>query len=113
MSTPPSIGELRCRLHFQIETETANARGGTDRTWQTAFRLWGSITVRSGLPYRITERLEPAPTHRIVVRYNKNINRRQRIRYLNDYFVIDEINPLWFGNKRFMSLDVSQQDVVV
>lgn len=107
------IGDLRARLYFQEKEEVVNSRGGIDTTYDDSFAAWGKIIPTSGMPYQITNFQEPKHTHRIFIRYNSEVDRRQRIRYKDQYFLITTINLHEAGSKKYLELLVDQQDVVI
>ena len=75
-------GDLRHRIDFQVETETADGMGGKNLTWAAVYRavpaaIW-PVSSRERLD---NLKLESEITHKIRVRYISGITSKHRIKY--------------------------------
>lgn len=89
------IGELNKRVTIQYPTKVSDGRGRFDITWNDAATVWAAIWPISAKESIQSDRLFGEITHRIRIRYRRNIRTSWRIKFGDRKFNISgpPINP--------------------
>ena len=74
-------GELRARLCLEVPLETRDETGGVIREWVVWARPWARVDAVSGREGWIADRGEQAVTHRVTIRWRRNMNGGMRFRF--------------------------------
>ena len=88
-------GELNKRIELQPSSRAANGTGGFVTTWATTETVWAAIWPISAADVIEGMKTSAQTTHRVRIRFRKDVNSAMRIKYGNRYFSIQAppINP--------------------
>jgi len=100
--------ELRHRIIIQASTKISDGMGSFTTSWSDVATIWAGIWPLR--PKEVIEnmRAEGKLTHRIRIRYRKNLTSANRLKFGNRYFNIKgpPINP----NERNIYLDIMAEE---
>jgi SPP1 family predicted phage head-tail adaptor len=88
------IGEKNKRVTIQYPTLTPDGMGGHTTVWNSAGSVWASIWPVSATEIIASNASSMVSTHRIRMRYRKDIKANWRVKYHNTYFNVVSILDL-------------------
>ncbi len=88
-------GELKQRIELQCPTKRPDGVGGFVTSYNTICVIWAAIWPLSAADVLEGMKLSAQITHRIRIRYRKNVISSMRVKFENRYFSImaPPINP--------------------
>lgn len=97
-------GSLNKRITLQYPTKASDGMGGFDNTWNDGDTIWAALWPISANERLRSDQMSGEITHRIRIRYRRDIRTSWRIKFGERYFDIDgpPINP----NERNEYLDI-------
>jgi len=84
-------GRLRKRVIIQYQTIAEGTHGNVDVTWNDEDTVWASIEPVSAKEYFASGQIQSEITHKIIMRYRRNMTTDKRIKYGNRYYDITQI----------------------
>jgi SPP1 family predicted phage head-tail adaptor len=89
------IGDLNKRIEIQSFTRVGDGHGGFTDTWRTEATVWAAIWPMSATEQVRSEKPLGTVSHRIRIRYRRNLRADWRIKFGNRKFNIvgPPINP--------------------
>ncbi|MCX7973744.1 MAG: phage head closure protein [Candidatus Aminicenantes bacterium] len=103
----PEIGELRQRVIFQAAIKLDDGYGGKQIVWQDAFSVWALIEPLSAHEKFEAMSVQSGVTHRVYIRFRRDVNTEMRIKYGDRIFEIDGIFDVG-EQKKFLELLCSE-----
>lgn len=101
-------GALNKRITLQNETKVSDSMGGFNTTWTDVATIWAGIWALSASEALQSMQTTMRVTHRIRMRYRRNVEPSSRIKFGNRYFNIRGIlNP----NEANETLDLMAEEV--
>ena len=92
-------GEMRHRVQLQNRVLTRDAVGGTVETWSTYDTVWSKIVPVSAREIIEGNQTEGRATHRIIIRHNGAMTRKNRILFGSRVFHVDSVVNVEERNK--------------
>lgn len=88
-----AAGAMQNRIAIQALTDTVTASGGTSDTWTTVKTVWARVEPIAGREYFREQALHGDTTHRVTMRYQKDVTRKHRVLHKGRAFdVLSVIN---------------------
>ncbi|MEG2289921.1 MAG: phage head closure protein [Clostridium sp.] len=84
-------GELRDKLTFQELIGVQDSFGQTAETWTDICKVWGNINPIAGREFFAAEKINSEITHKIRIRYRKDIKPSMRVVYKGRIFEITSL----------------------
>jgi SPP1 family predicted phage head-tail adaptor len=102
-------GDLRHRITIQSVADTQNSYGEGIPSYTDLITVWAQISPLSGKELDLTnsKTLTAIASHKIIIRYNPNINITNRIKWGTDQLGFDNLDDDQFqqlDNDEFMNL---------
>lgn len=94
-----NLGQLRHRIQFQEEQQTADGGGGFTLQWVTVGTYWAHIRPASGNETLQASRLEHVISHTATMRYTANISQAMRVLFRGGYYNVVSILNTDYRNK--------------
>lgn len=88
------IGDLRHRITFQQPLKTLDDYKGHTLKWQDVLTAWASVEPLTGREYFYAHQIKNEVSHRVRIRYRKDINEEMRIKHGYRYFEIESVIDL-------------------
>ncbi len=105
-----SINELRHFLSLERPELIADGYGGSERLWVKATDLWAKITPASTREILSKDQMESEITHRIIIRYRKDVLPEMRLRKEERIFeIIGVLNEM--ERNRWLQLECKEQQL--
>ncbi len=102
------LGKLLHRITIEAPAESSDGQGGGLQTWATFATVWAEVKPASAFERFNSQRVEADVTHKIRVRYNKDITAAMRISFDNRKFQIKGVRPDDDYRKDYMFLDCEE-----
>lgn len=103
------VGELRHRITILTKVEVEEANGAaTLPIYNEIVTVWGSVESIAGLTRIDTKQIGEEITHRITIRYFKNLTSEHWLKFKNRNFVIKNIKNI---DERNQYLEIMVQEV--
>jgi SPP1 family predicted phage head-tail adaptor len=96
------------RLTIQTLSKADDGQGGFVETWIDGDDVWGSIEPLSGFQKYQAMQMQTPLTHKIVLRYRKDITTAIRLKYDERIFWVREVLNQEEAN-RFLTLKVNER----
>lgn len=88
------IGDLRHRITFQKPLKTPDDYKGHEVNWQDVVTVWASIEPLTGREYFYAHQIKNEVSHRVRIRYRRNITEEMRIKHGERILKIESIVDL-------------------
>lgn len=89
------VRNARHRVEIQSPSDTPDAVGGVDRTWNTYATVYAAIRPKSAVERRIAAQAELTVSHEIEIRHRSDVEHEDRIKFGSRLFSVVGIrNPL-------------------
>lgn len=101
-------GQFNRRLVVEAPVETGDGAGGVTRSYSAVATLWASVTPVLAQEEIEAARLGARITHRIGIRFSRDITTRHRFREGNAVYRIVSLRD-HDGRKRFLDISAEQR----
>lgn len=98
------IGKMRQRIQLQSKTTSSDGGGSAAvTTWTTFATVYGSIDPQSGQQQMFGDQLQEPITHKITLRYRRDLTFKNRIVY--SFVNGDTTDTRYFNIRRVINVD--------
>lgn len=88
------IGNLNKRILLQYKTRVSDNMGGFNIVWNDAAQVWAAIWPTSAKEMVQANSTTMVVTHRIRIRFRRDVKGSWRVKFGNRYFsIVSKINP--------------------
>ena len=88
------IGDLKHRIILQYKTRVSDGMGSFTETWNDGDTIYAAIWPTSAKELVAADSVSMVVSHRIRIRYRKDIRASWRIKYKNAFYnIVSIVNP--------------------